>query len=231
MADLSSLVIPGLVPGTHVLGVATVRSPRRGWFSLALGRRPHGARQAHDEFGKLADAAFDIDAAAMAARHDIIADGEAEPGTLAGRLGREERREQLGADPVGNAYAVIAHADLDRLAEVSRRNLEGRLEFRLGAVALALVGGIEAVADEVEEDPRQILRRRRNHAHRGIEIPLHRDVEALILGAQAMVGERQRLFEERVELDGLHLAAAAARMEQHALDDAVGAPPMLADLA
>ena len=28
----------------------------------------------------------------------------------------------------------------------------------------------------------------------------------------------------------LHLTAAAARMQQHALDDAVGAPPMLADL-
>jgi hypothetical protein len=63
-----------------------------------------------------------------------------------------------------------------------------------------------------------------------IEMAFHRDVEALILGAGAMIGEVERLFDERVNVGRLPITAAAARMRQHAFDDAVGAAAVLGDL-
>ena len=62
-----------------------------------------------------------------------------------------------------------------------------------------------------------------------IEIALQRDVEALILGAGAVIGEVEGLLDQAVEIDLATLAGAAARMLQHALDDVVGAPAVLGD--
>ena len=45
-----------------------------------------------------------------------------------------------------------------------------------------------------------------------------------------MIGEIERLLDQRIEIDVLALAAAAARMQQHALDDAVGPAPVLGNL-
>jgi hypothetical protein len=45
-----------------------------------------------------------------------------------------------------------------------------------------------------------------------------------------VVSEVQRLFNQAVEADAAAIAAAAARMPQHARDDAVGAPAVLGDL-
>ena len=55
--------------------------------------------------------------AAVLLRDDVVADRQAEAGALAGRLGGEERLEQLVPDLGRNADAVVAHADLDRVAE------------------------------------------------------------------------------------------------------------------
>ena len=63
-----------------------------------------------------------------------------------------------------------------------------------------------------------------------LEIALQGDVEVLVLGAGAVIGEVERLLDQRVEIDLAALAAAAARMLQHALDDVVGAPAVLGDL-
>ena len=65
---------------------------------------------------------------------------------------------------------------------------------------------------------------------RRVEIAFQGDVEVRILGAGAVIGEVERLLDQRVEVDLAALAAAAARMLQHALDDAVGAPAVLGDL-
>ena len=63
-----------------------------------------------------------------------------------------------------------------------------------------------------------------------VEIAFQGDVELLVLGAGAVIGEVQRLLEQGVDVDLPPLAAAAARMRQHALDDPVGAPSVLGDL-
>ena len=63
------------------------------------------------------------------------------------------------------------------------------------------------------------------------EVALERDVEVLILRARAVIGEVQRLLDQRIDVGLLPVAGAAARMRQHALDDAVGALAVLGDLA
>ncbi len=45
-----------------------------------------------------------------------------------------------------------------------------------------------------------------------------------------MIGEVERLLDQRIDIYALPLAAAAARMRQHAGDDAVGAPAVFRDL-
>ena len=75
------------------------------------------ARQADGELGERARLALDRDRAAVLLGDDVVADRQTEPGALAGRLGREERLEQLVPDLGRDAGAVVAHPDLDGIAE------------------------------------------------------------------------------------------------------------------
>src|SRR5215831_17755421 len=106
------------------------------------------SRQPHGELGELADFAVNGDRAAMLQGYDLVADRQAEPSALAGRLGREERLEQLLPVFPGNADAVVAHPDLDGITRFTSRDLQDRA-IRAVAVVTTLVGGIEAIADEV----------------------------------------------------------------------------------
>ena len=94
----------------------------------------------------------------------------------------------------------------------------------------SLVGRVKAVAEQVEEDAGDVLRHQLDRFQRRIEFLLQGDVEALIMGAGAVIGEVQRLLDQGVEVDLPALAADAARMLQHALDDVVGALAVLGDL-
>ena len=91
-------------------------------------------------------------------------------------------------------------------------------------------GGIEAVADEVQEHARHLLRRQLDRCDSGVEVALQGDIEARILGACPVIGEVERFVDEGIEVDLAALTRDAARMVQHALDDAVGAPAVLGDL-
>src|SRR5262252_11059216 len=108
------------------------------------------SRQPHGELGELADFAVNGDGAAMLQGYDLIADRQAKPSALAGRLGGEERLEQLLPMFPGNADAVVAHPNLDGITHFTSRDLQDRTVLAV-ALAAALVGGIEAIADEVQE--------------------------------------------------------------------------------
>src|SRR5207237_10147948 len=109
-----------------------------------------------------------LDSAAVLLGHDVVGDREAEPGPFSGRLCREERLEQLVPYLRWNTDPVIARSDFDRIAEVSRRHPQGRLEFRVASLSLALGGGIEAVADQVQTDAGDVL----GHAFDGGAVPV-----------------------------------------------------------
>src|SRR6266481_1403283 len=116
-----------------------------------------GAGQADCELGELAEAAVDRDRAAMLLGYDVVADREAEASAFAGRLGGEEWLKELVLDLGCNAGAVVPHLHLDRIAEISRRHLQGRLELRVVSLFPAFGGGVEAVADQVETDGGDVL--------------------------------------------------------------------------
>ena len=99
------------------------------------------ARQADGKFGEFAGFAVDRDRAAVLLRDDVVADRQAEPGSLPGRLGREKRLKQLVPDLRRNPGAIVAHPDLDHLAEIAGRHLEGRAIGGLAVAVGALVGG------------------------------------------------------------------------------------------
>src|SRR5271165_2653040 len=172
---------------------------------LDLRSLSRSARQINSELGKLAELAVDGDRTAVLLHNDVVADRQAEPGALAGRLGGEKRLEQFVPDVGRNPNAVVADADLDRVTEIARRHLQRRAEVRCDTVALAFGRRVKAVCEQVEE--------------------IERDVELLVLGAGAVIGKVERLLDQIVEVDHAMLAALAARMLEHALDDAVGRLP------
>src|SRR5438477_9463073 len=96
-----------------MLTVIPVPSTRRGRL------RP---RQPYSELGEDALFTVDLDRSAVLLGDDVVADREPQPGTLAGRLGGEERLEQLVADLGRNAGAVVAHPNLDPFAVAARRH-------------------------------------------------------------------------------------------------------------
>ena len=154
---------------------------------------------------------------------DFVADRQPEPGAFAGRLRGEERLEELVPDLVGNADAVVAHPHLDGLAEIACGHCEHRSEVPVVCRPLALVRGVESVAEQVEKHSRDVLRHEFDRRDVRAVLPIQSDVEVLILGAGAVIGEIERLLDQRVEVDALPVASAAAGMRQHALDDIVGA--------
>src|SRR5271165_5146986 len=183
------------------------------------------ARQMERELRKLTDLAVDGDRTAVLLHNDVVADRQAEPGALAGRLGGEKRLEQFVPDVGRNPNAVVADADLDRVTEIARRHLQRRAEVRCDTVALAFGRRVKAVCEQVEENAGDVLRDYFDRGNRRLEIAFERDVELLVLGAGAVIGKVERLLDQIVEVDHAMLAALAARMLEHALDDAVGRLP------
>ena len=92
--------------------------------------------------------------------HDVVAEREAEPGAFAGGLGGEERIEHFRLHLVGNAGAVVADGDLDAIAEVARRGGDRRLVGAVRFALLALRRRVEAVGNQVQQHPCDLLRDR-----------------------------------------------------------------------
>ena len=100
-----------------------------------------------------------------------------------------------------------------------------------GFSLLPFPGGVEAVAEKVQQHAGDVLRVEFDRRDVRIEGSLQRDVEALILRAGAVVGEVQGFLGQIVQVDRAPLTRCAARMFQHGPDNAVGAPAMLDDFA
>ena len=87
--------------------------------------------------------------------------------------------------------------------------------------------GIEAVRDQVEQRARDLLRKQHGLAGAGVESTLQRDVEAGLLGTRAVIGQIEAFLHQRIDICGALLARSLARMQQHVLDDGVGALAVL----
>ena len=163
--------------------------------------------------------------------NDVMAQRQAEAGALAGRLGGKERVENFLPRRVGYAGAVVAHPDLDPVAQCPGGHPQARLEPRLARAQLAFAHRVKAVPEQIQQNPGDLLRVKVDLADRRVEIPVQGDVETRPFGACPMIGEVQAFFDERVQVRRASLAGPGARMQQHVLDDAVGAPAVLDDFA
>src|SRR5215510_8702790 len=85
------------------------------------------ARQDDPDLGECTGLAVDLDRSGVLLDHDVVADGEAEAGAFAGRLGGEEGVEHLLPYLGRNAGAVVADADLHAIAQAFRRSGQYRL--------------------------------------------------------------------------------------------------------
>ena len=56
------------------------------------------------------------------------------------------------------------------------------------------------------------------------------DIEALFLGSRAMIGKIEALLNQGIDIDRPEFSGTMTRMQQHVLDDGVGAPAVLHDL-
>ena len=161
---------------------------------------------------------------------DVVTDRQAKPRPLAGGLGREERIEHLFLYLGRNAGAVVADPDFDAIAEVFGRGSKGGLVVAPIACCFALGRRVEAIGDQIKQSPRDLLREHIDLPGSRIKGFLQRDIEALLLGARPVIGEIEALLDEGVDIDGPVFARALARMQQHVLDDRVGALAVLHDL-
>src|SRR5262249_53181154 len=127
-----------------------------------------------------------------------------------------------------NARTIVADTHFDLVAEISCYRLQPRFKAVAGRTC-ALGCGVKPVRDQVQKRPGDLLRVDVRNADRRIEIALQRDLETLFSCAGSMVGEVEALVDDRVDLDWPMRARALARMQQHVLDDGVGALAVLHD--
>src|SRR6202042_1877233 len=75
-----------------------------------------------------------------------------------------------------------------------------------------------------------LLRVKIDYPGRRIEVALQRDVEAGSFGPRSVIGEVEALLDDRIDVGGPAVARTFARMQQHVLDDRIGALAVLHDL-
>src|ERR1700680_2979525 len=121
------------------------------------------------ELGELTDFAGAGDRAAVPRDKNLVTEQQAKPRPLAGRLGREEGLEQLLLVFRRNTDAVVAHPDLDGVPQIPGRDLEDWAHCAVSRTA-ALIGGIEAIGDEVQEHAGDVLRHDFDRSELPIEV-------------------------------------------------------------
>ena len=161
---------------------------------------------------------------------DVVTDGQAEPSPFTGRFGRKERVEQLFLHLRRDTGAVVAYPDFDPVAEVLGRRSKRRLVVASICLRFTLGRRIEAVGDQVEQRPRDLLREQIDLASGRVKGPLKGDIEALLLGPRPVIGEIEALIDQGIDIDRPVLSRALTRMQQHVLDDRIGALAVLHNL-
>src|SRR5262249_25567086 len=161
---------------------------------------------------------------------DVVADREAQSCALTRGFGGEERVEHPLPHLRRNAAAIVANPDFNAVPEVFRRSRQRGFVTAGSSLCLAFCRSIEAVRNQVEEYPCYLLWKEIGLACRRVERPLQRDVEALLFGPGAVIGEVKAFLHYGIDIYRPVLAGPLARVKQHVLDDRIGALAVLHDL-
>src|SRR3954451_1729336 len=193
----------------------------------ALLRKTARSRQDDPEFSELSGLRLDIYPATVLFHDDVVAHRQTKPGPFTRRLSCEEWIEHLFLDLGRDARAVIANTDFHAVAEISRGCAEHWLEWYLAVIRLALGERVEPVRDQVQEYAGDLLRKQFERTGRLVELPPQGHVELRLLGTRAVIGKIKALIQQRIDVRQPMLAGTLARMQQHILDDGVGALAVL----
>jgi hypothetical protein len=147
------------------------------------------ARQNDPKFGEFAGLRIDLNRPTMLLDDDVVTDRQAQPSPFTGGLCRKERVEQLLLHLGRDAGAVVAYPDFDAVAEALGRGNQCGLVIAPIGFHFALGRGIEAVGDQVEQHPRDLLREQINLTGGGVKGPLQGDIKALLLRPRPVIGE------------------------------------------
>src|SRR4051794_5951643 len=146
-----------------------------------------GSRQRDDEFREYAGFGVNVNSAAMLFHDDVVAHRQPKPGAFAGRLGREERIEYFFLNLWWDTDAVVTDADFDVVAIPACAGDEFGFEAGAASLGRPFAHGIKAIGYQVEQHPRDLLRKYLYGAGVGIEIAAKLNIEHRFLGAGAMI--------------------------------------------
>ena len=116
------------------------------------------SRQDDPKFSELAGLGINLYGPAMLLDDDVVTDGQAQPCPFTGRLCRKERVEQLPLHLRRDAGAVVADRDFHAVTKVLGRSSQRRLAVASICFRFALRCRVEAIGDQVEQCPRNLLR-------------------------------------------------------------------------
>src|SRR5215212_6059734 len=150
---------------------------------------------------------------------DVMAERKAEASSLSCGLRCEERAEHLGLYLRGHAGAVVADPDLDAIPQVFGPRQEGGLISTAVSVLLAFHRRIKTVRYEIEKHPGNLLREEIDLASSWIQRPLQRNIEPLLFGPSAVIGQIKAFLDDGIYVDEPVLSRTCARMQQHVLDN------------
>src|SRR5215204_514414 len=182
------------------------RSPPISCFPARGGR----AGQNDSELGEFTRLCVDLDRAGMLFDDDVMAERKTAAGSLSCGLRCEERAEHLGLHLREHASAVVADPDLDAIAQVSGPRQEGRLVSTAVSFVLAFHRRIKAVRYEIEKHSGNLLREEIDVASSWIQRPLQGDIEPLLLGPCAVIGQIETFLDDGIYVDEPVLPGACA---------------------
>src|SRR5262249_13832450 len=147
------------------------------------------ARQGYADFRKLPRLRVDLDRAGVLLDDDVVTDREAEPGALSRRFRSEERIEYLLFHIRRNAGAVVPDPDFHTVTQAPRRGGKGWLIAVATSICLALRCGVEAVRNQIQQGPRDVLRKNVGLAGSRIKRSCDGDGETFFLCPRTVPGE------------------------------------------
>ncbi len=161
---------------------------------------------------------------------DVVTYRETKPCSFSGRLGRKERVEHLFLHLGRDTGPIIANSDLHGITEVPGSGAQHRFEAWISVLHFAFADCIETVRNQIQEDTSDLLRKQIDRAGALVEVALQGHIELRLLGPRAVISEIETLIQNRVDIRRPMLAGSLPRMQQHVLDNRVGAFPVLDDL-
>src|SRR5262249_27263128 len=136
----------------------------------------------------------------------VVTDGEPKPGSFSGRFRCEERVEHLFFHFRCHTGPVVANPDFHAIAKAFGRGSEGWYVIASVGFRLALGRRIEAVCNQIQKSPRDVLRKDVDFTSRWIKGLFERDFKALFLGPRPVPCEIEAFLNESIDIDRSVLA-------------------------